>query len=158
MKKVLDPTTVLTLTVRSRSAGSRGGCPMRPPLPVPQGGHSATHVPHHRLGSGMGQAGGSLKGSTAAPMHPACPPSQAPCKAQSFAEEFKWPLVPGCSQGWERGSKEAHTEGRGGGGNPPLLQVGGLESYKGGTGLHKDSAQGSGRSQPLPDLPKVQQD
>lgn len=87
---------------------------MRPPLPVPQGGHSATHVPHHRLGSGMGQAGGSLKGSTAAPMHPTCPPSQAPCKAQSFAEEFKWPLVPGCSQGWERGSKEAHTEGRGG--------------------------------------------
>lgn len=38
MKKVLIPTTVLTLTVLSRSAGTQGCRPAGAPLPAPLGG------------------------------------------------------------------------------------------------------------------------
>lgn len=41
---------------------------------------------------------------------------------------------------------------------PLLLQEGGLENCKVGTSLCQDLAQGSSRNEPLPDLPKVQQD
>lgn len=55
MKKVLNPTTVLTLTVLSRSAGTQGCCPVGPPLPTPQEGtrDPATTYPtarQHRQG------------------------------------------------------------------------------------------------------------
>lgn len=55
------------------------------------------------------------------------------------------------------GHEDAHKDGKGIK-NPLLLQMDGLESCKGVNGLCEDSAQGSSRNQPLPDLPKVQQD
>lgn len=157
MKKVLNPTTVLTLTVLSRSAGtprvlSCGGHPCTANTP---GGDKGLchHIPHRRLDSRMAQAGGSLKGSTDAPCTQPAPSSHgAPCKAQSFTGDVQWLLVREQLQGWERRTQGWER------GKTPLLQMGGLESCKEGTSLSKDSAQGSGRSQPLPDLPKVQQD
>ena len=156
MKKVLNPTTVLTLTVLSRSAGTRGCCPVGPPLPAPRGGDRGLCHPHIPPQAGQRDSTGRGKPRRQhrpPPCTQPAPSSQAPCKAQSFAGDFKWLLVRGHSQGWARGS-----QGRERGKNPLLLQMGGLESCKGGTGLREDSARGSSRSQPLPDLPKVQQD
>lgn len=106
MKKVLNPTTVLTLTVLSRSAGP----------------------------------GGAVPAST-----PGCPPPSG--TAQSTARDFKRLLARGCSQGWEGKTRKN-----------PLLQEGGMESCKVGSSPCQDSAQGSSRNEPLPDLHKVQQD
>lgn len=119
---------------------------------------SATHLTPPQLGSRMTEARGGHKGSTILPTPPPCPSSQAPCKAQSFAGDFKWLLVrrcsqgwesgtQGCSQGWERGKRKK---------NSPGIANGWFGELQG--GLHEGSAQGSDRSQPLPDLLKVQQD
>lgn len=100
---------------------------------------------------------------TAQPLHAPklSPPARLPAKPKASVGTFKWLPVRGCSKEWEREGgdrhKDAHRDGKGEK-NPLLLQIGGLESCKGETGLRKGSAQRSSRSQPLPDLLKVQQD
>lgn len=88
MKKVLNPTTVLTLTVLSRSVGnprvpSCGATPAR----TPRRGQGTLPPTYPTAGWA---AGGSLQGSTAPPCTQPTSSSQAPCKAQNFAGDLKW--------------------------------------------------------------------
>lgn len=109
MKKVLNPTTVLTLTVLSRSAGIQGCCPAGPPLPAPRGGDRGLCYPHTPLQARQQDSTSRGKPQRQHSPPPPCtqlaPSSQAPCKVQSFTGDFKWLLVRGHSQRWERGSQ-----------------------------------------------------
>jgi len=148
MKKVLNPTTVLTLTVLSRDlgvlsctpGGDRGLCHPHTP---PQAGQ--------RDGTGRGKPRRQHSPST----HPAWPLQPSSLQRPKLCQGFYVAAGKGVLGRVGKGGVTRIRKGK----KNPIIAKGWFGELQGGaTSLRKDSAQGSRRSHPLPDLPKVQQD